>query len=374
MIASARAPLLALCLGLHAVAAPAQGVTPRTVVLGQSAPLSGAQQALGEEVRAGALAYLRALNDAGGVHGRRIELATLDDAGDPARALANTRRLVAEFKVFALFAYPEPSATPEVLALAQRERVPLFAPLSGAARVRQPERGVYTVRAGRASEVDAVIGHYAQLGAQRFALARGEDGAGAQYLEAARDALERRGLPPPADALLTTDAAAAVRRALAANPQVLMLALAQPPAADVVRAARRDGSVPQIVALSSADPARLAAALGPAGAGVALAQVVPPLARVSLPVVADYRRAYPAETGRQDFTPASLEAYLAAKVFAEAVRRAGPGLTREALALALDAMTFYDAGGHIVSYSRSRRQGSAIIYLLSIDSGGALLH
>jgi ABC-type branched-subunit amino acid transport system substrate-binding protein len=374
MIAPARAALLALCLGLHAASASAQGVTPRTVVLGQSAPLSGAQQALGEEIRAGTLAYLRALNDAGGVHGRRIELATLDDAGDPARALANTRRLVGEFKVFALFAYPESSATPEALALAQRERVPVFAPLSGAARARQPGRAVYTVRAGRASEADAAIGHYAQLGAQRFALLRGEGEAGAEYLEGARDALERRGLPPPADALLGKDAAAAVGQALAANPQVLILALAQPPAADMVRAAKRGGGAPQIVALSGADPARLAAALGPAGAGVALAQVVPPLERVSLPVVADYRRAYQAETRRRDFTPASLEAYIAAKVLAEAIRRAGPELTREAFVLALDAMTFYDAGGHVVGFSRSRRQGSATVYLQLIDSRGALLH
>lgn len=373
MIAPARATLLGLCLGLHAMAVSSQGVTPRTIVLGQSAPLSGAQHALGEEIRAGALAYLRPLNDAGGVHGRRIELATLDDAGDPARALANTRRLVEEFKVFVLFGYPESSAAPEVLALAHGEGVPLFAPLSGAARARQPERNVFTVRAGRASEIDALIEHHAQLGAKRFALVRGDDGAGEEFLSAARESLERRGLPAPADAPLRESAAAAAQQALAADPQVLVIALPQPPAADAIRAIKRDGG-PQIVALSSADPARLAAALGPVGAGVALSQVVPPLERVSLPVVADYRRAFETETGRKDFSPASLEAYIAAKVLAEAIRRAGPALTRESLLLALEAMSFYDAGGHVVGFSRSRRQGSARIYLLSIDSRGELLH
>jgi len=92
MIASVRPALFALALGLLPAAAWSQGVTAHTLVLGQSAPLSGPLQGLGEDVRSGALAYLRRLNDAGGVHGRRLELATLDDAGDAGRALPGRRR------------------------------------------------------------------------------------------------------------------------------------------------------------------------------------------------------------------------------------------------------------------------------------------
>ena len=65
MIAPVRQILAALLLLFACAAASAQGVTARTVVLGQSAPLSGPQAALGEEIRNGALAYLRRLNDAG---------------------------------------------------------------------------------------------------------------------------------------------------------------------------------------------------------------------------------------------------------------------------------------------------------------------
>ena len=126
--------------------------------------------------------------------------------------------------------------------------------------------------------------------------------------------------------------------------------------------------------LSQADPAILARSLGREGAGVVLSQVVPPLERISLPVVAGYRVAFEAETGGQDYSPASLEAYIAAKVFAEAVRRAGPALTREALLLALEAMSVYDAGGYVLGYSRSNHQGSARIELLTIGRDGGLLH
>jgi ABC-type branched-subunit amino acid transport system substrate-binding protein len=353
----------------------AQGVTSRTVVLGQSAPLSGPQRALGEEIRNGALAYLRALNDAGGVHGRRIELATLDDAGSPERALANTRRFIEEFGVFTLFAYPEGSATPAVLELAHKSDVPLVAPISSANRVRQPGRGVFAVRAGLTQEIDQIIGHYSGIGLRRMAIVREDGAGGAQWTAAARTALSKRSLPPAQDVVLGPGGpAAAARDALRASPDVLIVAFPEPPASDVVRALKRHGTGAQIVATSLADPGAFARALGAEGAGVSLAQVVPPLDRVSLPVVAEYRAAYAAEDGQREYSPASLEAFIGAKVLAEAVRRVGPALTREKLLVALEAMSVHDTGGHLVRFSRTSRRGSDRIYLLAIGRDGALLH
>ena len=57
------------------------------------------------ELRNGALAYFRKVNEAGGVHGRRLELVTLDDANQVPRAEANTKELVEQKQVFALFGY-----------------------------------------------------------------------------------------------------------------------------------------------------------------------------------------------------------------------------------------------------------------------------
>jgi len=375
MIAPVRQTLAAVLLLLACAAASGQGVTSRTVVLGQSAPLSGAQQALGEQIRDGALAYLRRLNDSGGVHGRRIELATLDDAGDPARALANTRRFIEEFGVFALFAYPEASTSREVLELAHRARMPLFAPLSSASSVRQPGRAVFTVRAGLADEAAQIVEHYSQLGLRRFALVRRDDAGGAQFLAALRAALARRDQPPPLDAPIGAPGpGAAARRVAAAAVDVVIVALAQPPASDAVRALRHAGTGAQIVATSAASADAMALALGADGSGVALSQVVPPLERIGLPVVAEYREAMEADSGGAAYSAASLEAYIAAKVIAEAIRRAGPAPTRDSLLLALEAMSALDTGGHTVRYSRNSRRGSDRIYLLAIGRDGALLH
>src|SRR3954465_4422995 len=93
----------ATCLTLAAslMAFPVQA----QIVFGQSAPLTGPNAELGNDIRNGALAYFNKLNDGGGVHGRRIELVTLDDANQVARADVNTRKLIEEQGVFALFGY-----------------------------------------------------------------------------------------------------------------------------------------------------------------------------------------------------------------------------------------------------------------------------
>jgi ABC-type branched-subunit amino acid transport system substrate-binding protein len=259
----------------------------------------------------------------------------------------------------------------------QQARIPLFGAATGAASARRPGRGVFSVSASRTDEAEQVVSHYALLGLKRFALVRQDDAAGAEFLAGARNALSVRGLAPPADVVLVDDAAGlggAARDAFMVDPQVVVVALPQTLAADFIREIRRGGSGAQIAALSTSDPDALAKALGSGGTGIALSQVVPPLAQVSLPIVSEYRAALEAETGRAAHDPRSLESYIAAKVFAESVRRAGPGLSRETLWRALDAMSFYDAGGYAVAFSRNRRQGSTRVYLMAIGQDGKLLH
>jgi ABC-type branched-subunit amino acid transport system substrate-binding protein len=72
------------------------------VVLGMSAAFSGPASALGNDMRAGITAAIEECNRAGGVHGRNVRLAALDDGYEPARAAPNMRRLVDEEKVVAI--------------------------------------------------------------------------------------------------------------------------------------------------------------------------------------------------------------------------------------------------------------------------------
>ena len=71
------------------------------IKLGQSLPLSGPLAELGSEYRDGAQAYLKWINSKGGIHGRRIELVTLDDGYVVEKSVENAKLLLDKEGVFA---------------------------------------------------------------------------------------------------------------------------------------------------------------------------------------------------------------------------------------------------------------------------------
>jgi branched-chain amino acid transport system substrate-binding protein len=96
------AALLAVAGTAGAAPRATPGVTSTTITLGGSAPFTGEASAAGGVAR-GAEAYFKWVNAHGGVRGRKITYKVLDDAYDPARTVQNTRQLVQQEQVFAMF-------------------------------------------------------------------------------------------------------------------------------------------------------------------------------------------------------------------------------------------------------------------------------
>ena len=102
---------VAAALGLSAVAAALAGtartaadpgVTPTSILLGGTDPLSGVAAAYAS-VAVGASAYFKYVDAKGGVNGRQINYTYLDDQYNPANTIQLTRKLVEQDKVFAIF-------------------------------------------------------------------------------------------------------------------------------------------------------------------------------------------------------------------------------------------------------------------------------
>ena len=105
---------LAVC--IPAAAAGRQdvpGVTPTTVLIGGTVPLTGPAAAFGV-VGPGAAAYFAYVNAHGGVNGRTITYKYYDDGYDPAQTVQLTRQLVQQDGVFAVF---DTIGTPNALAV-----------------------------------------------------------------------------------------------------------------------------------------------------------------------------------------------------------------------------------------------------------------
>jgi branched-chain amino acid transport system substrate-binding protein len=93
---------LAVAAGAGAATDADPGVTPTSVLIGGTVPLSGEAAAFGS-VGPGAKAYFDWVNARGGVAGRRIEYRFYDDAYNPAQTVQLTRKLVEQDKVLAIF-------------------------------------------------------------------------------------------------------------------------------------------------------------------------------------------------------------------------------------------------------------------------------
>ncbi len=77
------------------------GVTDTEIRIGQTAPYSGPLSSLSIFARIEA-AYLRKINESGGINGRKITLVSLDDAFSPPKTVEQTRKLVESDEVLAV--------------------------------------------------------------------------------------------------------------------------------------------------------------------------------------------------------------------------------------------------------------------------------
>lgn len=93
---------LALMIGGSAWAGDRTGVTDTEVKLGQSMAYSGPASAYSMIGKTYA-GYFEMVNERGGIHGRRINLLSLDDGYSPPKTVEVTRRLVEQDEVFAIF-------------------------------------------------------------------------------------------------------------------------------------------------------------------------------------------------------------------------------------------------------------------------------
>ncbi|MBL8381230.1 MAG: ABC transporter substrate-binding protein [Burkholderiales bacterium] len=361
-----RSLLVCLYVGLFAGHAAAQAI-----LIGQSVPLSGSNKELGEEIRDGALAFFKRVNEAGGVGGRRIELITLDDGNDTKVAAENGRKLIEERDVLALFGYASATLSRPAMPFAEKSRTPFLFPFTGADPMRVFNRVLYNHRASYADELEKIVNHYSVIGVRSFGILYHEDVVGKENLAAVERALAKRGFKASAVIGITRvnpDIAGAVASVTRSKPDVMITTTLARPNADFIKGARAANPGMQFVSNSFPGPNVLMRMLGKDGVGVTIAQVVPPVTNRLIPIVAEYQAAFEKSSGTKNFGATSLEAYIAAKITVEAIRRAGPArVTRESLMSALDAMKSYDVGGYVVGFSSDNHNGSSFTELTVIN-------
>ncbi len=344
------------------------------IVIGQSAPLTGSNAEIGKDIRDGAAAYFRKVNAAGGIHGRMLELVTLDDRNDRKTAGVNAQKLVNENNAVALFGFASTTLSLDAMPLVKEKHVPFFAPFTGADAIFKQGPYVFVLRASYADELGKILQHWQALGVTRVTVIHYDDEIGNQNYAtverimkaagktAASVKLNRNGKVEPAQ----------VQAIIKSDPEVIIATTLYGATSQVLKMLHQANRPYNMTSLSFVGPSQLAKAAGADGVGVSVAGVVPPPAKTILPVVKECGDAM-REAGIADLNYTNLEACISAKVLVEAIRRTGKDLTRDNLYKTLANFGAYDAGGYRVSFGPDSREGSHYVELAVISKHGQFL-
>lgn len=351
--------------------ARAQGDVP--LVLGQSAPFTGPAAELGIQFHQGAKMFFDQQASQAGA--RRIEIKTLDDGYEPERCAANTQKLIGE-DVFALFGYIGTPTSLAALPLAVAGKVPFVAPFTGAMSLREPfHRNVFHLRASYNDETALIVRHLTQLGLKKIAVFHQNDAYGQAGLDGVTLALDPLQLKPVATAKVernSVDVAAAVKTIVAARPDAVVQVSAYKSCAAFIRQARKAGYGGTFYNLSFVGTQALSDELGKDGAGVVVTQVVPSPYSAANALTREFNEAARKSNGAVKPNFSSMEGYLAAKVFAEGLKKTTGKPTRDGLIAGLEAIDRQTFGGFEVSFSARSHVASKFVELSMLTGDGRI--
>ena len=356
-------------------AADIPGISDDRILFGQSAAFSGPAEALGRGMRLGIRAAFEERNRTGGVHGRRLELVSLDDSYEPELAIANTRRLIEKERVFALVGAVGTPTSNAAEPIASTAGVPYIGPFTGAEFLRSRSRPmVINVRASYFQETEEMVERLSSdLGLTRIGILYQDDSYGLAGYKGLSRALKRRKLKIAGVGTYprnTTAVKTAVLDLRHSQPEAVVIIGAYRPVSVFIRWARQLEFNPKFINISFVGSNALAHELGQAGDGVLVTQVVPFPGDDSLPIVADYHRALTAHSPESEPGFVSLEGYIVGRFVVEAIDRSGRDLTRNGFINAVTLTGAHNIGGFELEFGPIDNQGSDRVFLTEIGSDG----
>lgn len=360
---------------VHAAGVVEQGISDTKILVGSSCPLSGHVSYLGQGVATGLNTYFRYINSQGGVFGRKIELISYDDDYNPPLMISNVTKMIDKDQVFALIGLVGTPTTLTVVGISQERKIPLLFSITGAIELRRPlKKYVMNLRPSYWDECATAVDYFIKQGKMRFAVFYQNDAYGIN----GRNGVERRLIKYDLNLISEAsyirgvpDVKDQVQEINKYNPDVvIMIGTADACSAfvkDAVSIGMKDVWFSNVSFVGSHE---LAKKLQDTKATVFVTQVLPSPFDTSLPAVREYQQLLAAYYPEVEPNPLSLEGFLSAKLFVEAMKRKGNNPDRESLIGILEEMHDVDIGiGENVNFSSIDHQGLDRVYITKIEDG-----
>lgn len=342
-------------------------------VIGQSVPLSGTNADIGRDMRDGALAIFNKVNASNLLGGRKIQLVTLDNANNRQRAAENSQQLVSQ-GALALFGYNSATNSVDALPLVAQNNMLFFAPFSGSMSLRS-HSNVYTIRASYKDETLKILDSKRAVGSNKTVVLYYDDEVGRSNYEAVASTFAEQSLERPRGVAVKRGGAALndaiVDGIIKDNPHYVLATTQFNVVGEFLKIANDKGSTIPVAALSFVNPDELVESVGNLARGTVVAQVMPsPRSsnQISVPLMKECAEALNAlNGGKLNYT--SLESCIAAKVLVEALRKAGPQVSRAGLLQAMGNLGRIDLKGFSLNFGPNQRHGSNWVELTILSRG-----
>lgn len=347
--------VLGICLLFFSVAAGSGayaevGVTDDSILVGCSNSFSGPLVYPGTQlVNNGLEAYFGYVNDRGGVHGRKIMTQYYDDGYKPQNAVANTKRLVDQDKVFAIVASQGTGAVMATVKFLTQNKVPLIFPFQGVPITGQ--KTIFTSFTPYPNQSELVVTWLVKVkGFKRIGILYQDDKYGYTFRDPAKKTLAKFGLKLAAAESYkrgAKDLSAQVAKLRMANLDACLLVATPPPGAAFLKEAHKQGwKDTKIISSGPLTDEKYINLSGGVGEGIWGLSLWPDPVHSNDPAVVEYREIVEKYGKDRDKTPNrySLYGYYYAKLFVAGLQRAGRDLTRESYIAALEGIKDWENG------------------------------
>jgi ABC-type branched-subunit amino acid transport system substrate-binding protein len=344
------------------------------IKIGMSVALTGPTKKLGIELKRGASLFFSQYNKTPTGKKHPISLIVYDDSYEPEKTVHNTKKLIANDKVFALFSFLGTPTSKAIMPIIKNEKLLYFSPFTGAEFLRNPvTKNIFNIRTSYFKEAQKQIDYFIhQQKLTKVALFIQADEFGLSASKGYLKALSDTGINVVQQVRYrrnTSEVKSAVDNLIKTNPDVIFCIGTYSPIAELINQLRLKNNKSKIVMLSFAGAHFLHTQLID-DQNVYVTSVFPSPEHSTLAIVQQYKKAM----GTKALSFESLEGYINAAVFVEIIKnvfKENKILTKTLFIQHAEQLSI-DLKGLPISFSQTNHQALNKSYLNKITKQGVI--
>jgi branched-chain amino acid transport system substrate-binding protein len=346
-----------------------------TIKLGAWLPLSGTFASVGIPQKAGADAYFKQTNDAGGVNGRKIEWITEDNAFDSQQTIQVARKMVQQNKVVAFVAPTGTAATQAAWSyVLHQAKVPIAFTYGGLASWYDPVQPLlFGSQTLYQSQAQAIGAWAVEDGHKKIVVLHDDPAAYQTVADAVAPAVKAKDPSVSVQQVSvksgTTDYTPIVSQIKGLNPDAVILITPYPEAAAYLKAAKQQGLKAQPYGYTPATDTGMVKLAGSAAEGFKGVNLTKPLSDTS-PAMQEFKTAMAKYEPGVEPTFNSLITYAEAKAFVLMLGKITGPITSDAITKGLENAGSIDTGLLApLSFSATKHLGTNEVQRMVVKNG-----